>query len=79
MTPQQQILDIAARMGANPKEVELAIALVRTGDATLIVQVMAAKLTIKTTLAKAAQKPPHALSQQAAGYLERLNTERLIT
>jgi hypothetical protein len=55
MTPQQQILDIAARMGANSKEVELAVALVRTGDATLIVQVMAAKLTIKTALAKAAQ------------------------
>jgi hypothetical protein len=58
---------------------ELAVALVRTGDATLIVQVMAAKLTIKAARAKAAQKPPHALSQQAAGYLERLNTERLIT
>jgi hypothetical protein len=52
MTLQQQILDIAARMGANPKEVELAVALVRTGDAILIVQVMAAKLTIKAALAK---------------------------
>jgi hypothetical protein len=44
MTHQQQILGLASRMGADPREVELAVALMRTGRIDLIVQVTAQKI-----------------------------------
>ena len=67
MTHQQQILNLASRMGADPREVELAVALMRTGRIDLIVQVTAQKLTIRGALAKVAQsKPPCSPSRSAA-------------
>lgn len=53
---QQHALDLAARLGADPREIVDAIRLMRTGRADLLIQVTAQKLTIKAALVKAAAK-----------------------
>jgi hypothetical protein len=59
MTDQQkQVLEIASRLGADPREVELAIQLMRSGRSDLIVQVTAQRLSIRAAL-KAANPPPN--------------------
>jgi hypothetical protein len=51
MTEQQkQILGIASRLGADPREVELAIQLMRSGRTELIVAVTAQRLSIRAAL-----------------------------
>jgi hypothetical protein len=53
---QRQVLEIATRLGADPREVELAIQLMRSGRSDLIVQVTAQRLSIRAAL-KAARSP----------------------
>jgi hypothetical protein len=60
---QRQILNIAARLGADPREVELAVALARTGRVDLIVAVTARNLTIRAALKVARTNSPRTSSQ----------------
>jgi hypothetical protein len=53
MTHQEQLLDIATRMGADPREIELAVALMRSGRCDLIIEVCAARSSIRAALARA--------------------------
>jgi hypothetical protein len=63
MTAQQrQILDIAFRLGADPREVELAVALARTGRVDLLIAVSAQRLTVRAAL-KAARSTTQPITQ----------------
>jgi hypothetical protein len=58
MTEQQeQILGIASRLGADPREIELAVALMRTRRSDLIVAVTAQRLSIRAALRAAKISP----------------------
>lgn len=59
---QQQVLEIATRLGADPKEIKSAIRLMRTGRTDLLVQVTAQRLTIRAAL-KAAKSSPRVSSR----------------
>jgi hypothetical protein len=51
MTDQQQVvLTIAAHLGADPKEVGLAVALARTGRTDLLAAVMARRIDVRAAL-----------------------------
>jgi hypothetical protein len=52
MEMQQRILAIAADMGADPREVNAAIRVMQSGRAHLIIEILAARLTVKAALAK---------------------------
>jgi hypothetical protein len=52
MEMQQRILAIAADMGADPREVNAAIRVMQSGRADLIIEILAARLTVKAALAK---------------------------
>jgi hypothetical protein len=55
---QQQVLGLASQLGADPREIEMAIQLMRTGRADLIVAVTAQRMTIRAAL-KAARSTMH--------------------
>jgi hypothetical protein len=44
---QQRILDLAADMGADPKEVKAAIRVMQSGRADLIIEILAARMSVK--------------------------------
>jgi hypothetical protein len=50
---QQRVLDTASTLSADPKEIDLAIQLMRTGRADLLVAVTAQRMTIRAALALA--------------------------
>jgi hypothetical protein len=52
MEMQQRILALAADMGADPKEVNAAIRVMQSGRADLIVELLAARLSVKAAPAK---------------------------
>jgi hypothetical protein len=54
---QRQILAIAARIGADPREVEAAIALARTGRVDLLIAVSAQRLSVRAALRIAKSTP----------------------
>jgi hypothetical protein len=58
MDYQQQILDLASDMGADPKEVKAAIRVMQSGRTDLIIEILAARLSIKAALAKVTQQKP---------------------
>jgi hypothetical protein len=62
---QQQVLDLASRLGADPKEIESAIRLMRTGRADLLIRVTAQRMTIRAAL-KAARSTVHNKEERAA-------------
>jgi hypothetical protein len=67
---QQQILSLASRMGADPREVELAMKLMRTGRTRLARRSYGRAPRDPRPLSRLAQsKPPHVSSQRAAGFL----------
>jgi hypothetical protein len=64
MTNQQkQVIDIAYRLGADPREVELATQLMRSGRADLIIAVTAQHLSIRAAL-KVARSNSSRISSQ---------------
>jgi hypothetical protein len=58
MDHQQRILALAADMGADPKEVNAAIRVMQSGRADLIIEILAARLSIKAALAKVTPQKP---------------------
>jgi hypothetical protein len=60
---QQQILDLAMRLNADPREVEEAIRLMRTGRFDLIIAVTAKTLSVRAALKKAATNSPRTSSR----------------
>jgi hypothetical protein len=58
MDHQQRILALAAEMGADPKEVNAAIRVMQSGKAHLIIEILAARMSVKAALAKVTQQRP---------------------
>jgi hypothetical protein len=58
MEMQQRILALAADMGADPKEVNAAIRVMQSGRADLIIEILAARLSVKAALAKVKNRHP---------------------
>jgi hypothetical protein len=59
MTDQQrQVLTIATHLGADPKEIGLAVALARTGRVDLITAVMAGRIDVRAALRAARSTKP---------------------
>ena len=56
MEMQTRILALAADMGADPKEVSAAIRVMQSGRTDLIVELLAARMSIKAALAKTKQR-----------------------
>ena len=52
MEMQRRILALAADMGADPKEINDAIRVMQSGRADLIVEILAARLSVRAALAK---------------------------
>jgi hypothetical protein len=66
MTDQQrQVLEIASRLGADPREIELAIQLMRSGRSDLIVAVSAQRLSIRAALKVARSTNPPRIPSRA--------------
>jgi len=58
ISQQQQVLELASQLGADPREIEMAIQLMRTSWADLIVAVTAQRMSVKAAL-KAARSTIH--------------------
>jgi hypothetical protein len=58
MDLQERILALAAAMGADPKEVNAAIRVMQSGRTDLIIEILAARMSVKAALAKMSQKKP---------------------
>jgi hypothetical protein len=52
---QQQVLDLASRLGVDPDEVSIAIKLAQTGRVDLLVSVTARRMSIRAALKEAAR------------------------
>ena len=51
-------IDLAADMGADPKEVKAAIRVMQSGRADLIIEILAARMSVRSALANAIQQKP---------------------
>jgi hypothetical protein len=60
---QKQALEIATKLGADQREIEAAIRLMRTGRSDLILQVCAARLSIRAALRRAKSDSPRTPSR----------------
>jgi hypothetical protein len=58
MDHQQRILALAADMGADPKEIDVAIRVMQSGRADLIIEILATRMSVKAALVKATQQKP---------------------
>jgi hypothetical protein len=58
MDQQQRIFDLAADMGADPKEVKAAIRVMQSGRTDLLIEILATRMSVKAALAKAALPRP---------------------
>jgi hypothetical protein len=59
MEMQQRILALAADLGADPREINAAIRVMQSGRADLIIEILAARMSVKAALAKT-KKPASA-------------------